>query len=245
MVTGGAERVGAYVCRALAAAGAAVVINHLDEAAAAANTQSAILAAGGRAVVAQADISDPAAAHRLVRAAVDEFGSLDLVVHNASTFVNRPFLQITADDLEKSLGAIVKGPLWVSQAAVPAMGARGGRMIAVIGNSVSEAWPGYLTHSIAKAALKRMMENLAIELAPDVSCLTVCPGQLIVGEDPAHDVRARRGEHRGTTHVEMPDGQRMHAGTPQDLADAVVMLAAAPAYLNGTSLVLDGGRSLY
>src|SRR5439155_22013800 len=133
LVTGGAERVGAEIVRALAAAGADVAVNHLGTADAARETVAAVEACGRRAVAIEADVGSPASCRELVMSTVDELGRLDLLVHNASTFVTRPFLELTEDDFEQSFGVGVRGPFFLSQAAARVMLESGsGKIIALI-----------------------------------------------------------------------------------------------------------------
>src|SRR4051812_6769164 len=180
LVTGGAERVGAVICRALAAAGADVAVNHLGTPQAAEETVAAVRAAGRRGLAIEADVSSAAEGRRLVEGTVAELGRLDILVHNASTFVHRPFLELTEADFEQSIGVGLRGPFFLSQAAARVMLEQGGgKIIALIGNSLYEAWPDYVSHAVAKAGLARLVELLAVALSPVVQCLAVAPDRVL------------------------------------------------------------------
>jgi NAD(P)-dependent dehydrogenase (short-subunit alcohol dehydrogenase family) len=242
LVTGGAERVGAAICAALAVAGADVVVNHLDAPAAAEETAARVRAPGCRAAVVQADVSDPGQCRQLVKETVAAMGRLDILIHNASTFVRRPFLELTEDDYERSVGVGLRGPLFLSQAAARVMLDQGrGKIISLIGNSLYEAWPDYVTHAIAKSGLARLTELLSVALSPTVQCLAIAPDRVLwtSSEHDAHQ-RGRREDDNGTVAV---DGVHFRTGDEEDVADMVVALCKAGPYLSGAVIPLDGGKS--
>jgi NAD(P)-dependent dehydrogenase (short-subunit alcohol dehydrogenase family) len=252
LVTGAAERVGAAIVLALSQAGASVVINHLELAGQAAALVSAIERAGGAAIAVDADISSAQQSGRLVQEAVTAFGRLDFVVHNASSFVRRPFLSLSEADFERSFGVLVRGPLFLSQAAARIMTQQGsGKIIAIAGNSLYEAWPEHVGHALAKCTLARMMELLAVALSPHVQCLVLAPDRVLAGHEPAaqqaaaNGVHAARGEAAGDGLVTMPGGSKFRTGDADDVASAVVWLCQSGRYLNGAVVPLDGGKSRY
>lgn len=234
LVTGAAERVGAVLARSLTSAGASVVVNHLDRAEAATELVAEMRRDGADAFAIEADVSDPAACDRMVAEVVERLGRIDVLVHNASSFVQRDFLDLTPEDYELSMGVHVRGPLFLSQAAARHMLAAGsGKIIAIVGNSLHETWPDFVSHTVAKGALARLMESLAIALSPTVQCLTVAPAEILP-----------------TGRAELDDGARqvedvsLVAGSPADLAELVTYLCWSTRYLNGATIPLDGGKSL-
>jgi NAD(P)-dependent dehydrogenase (short-subunit alcohol dehydrogenase family) len=248
LVTGGAERVGAGIARALAEAGADVAVNHLDRATAASTAVEAISETGRRGAAFEADVSSAAAVAALVDDVVDTFGRLDIVIHNASSFVRAPFLQLTETDFEASVGVGLRGPLFLSQAAAKVMIQQGGgKIIALIGNSLYESWPDYVTHSVCKAALARLMEILSVTLSPTVQCLAIAPNQVLWASE-LHD-KHRRAKRESTAagryEILAPDNIRVRTGTVEDVAQMIVMLCKAGPYLNGAVIPLDGGMSRY
>jgi NAD(P)-dependent dehydrogenase (short-subunit alcohol dehydrogenase family) len=242
LVTGGAERVGAVIATALAQAGADVVVNHLDTPRAAHEVVEQIEAKGRRGVALQADVSDPAQCRRLVEDTVSELGRLDILVHNASTFVNRPFLELTEDDFEKSFGVGLRGPLFLSQAAARVMLDQGnGKIISMLGNSLFEAWPEYVTHAVAKAGLARLTEMLSVALSPTVQCLGVAPDR-VLWTSAEHDSH-QRGSREEANGIVTVDDVAFRTGTAEDVARLVVALCKSGSYLNGAVIPLDGGKS--
>jgi NAD(P)-dependent dehydrogenase (short-subunit alcohol dehydrogenase family) len=232
------------ICRALAEAGADVAVNHLDREAAARETVAAIEASGRRGVALEADIGSADQGRALVEQTVAALGRLDILVHNASTFVRRPFLELTEDDFEESFGVGLRGPFFLSQAAARVMLPQGnGKIISLIGNSLYEAWPDYVSHALAKRALAHLTELLAVALSPTIQCLAIAPDR-VLWTSAEHD-RHQRGQRRdgdgpGTVVVE---GVAFGTGTATDVARLVVDLCEFGPYLNGAVIPLDGGKS--
>jgi NAD(P)-dependent dehydrogenase (short-subunit alcohol dehydrogenase family) len=244
LVTGGAERVGSVICRALAEAGADVAVNHLEREAAARETVAAIEGLGRRAVALEADVSAAEQGRVLVERTVAKFGRLDILVHNASTFVRRPFLELTEDDFEQSFGVGLRGPLFLSQAAARVMLPQGsGKIISLIGNSLYEAWPDYVSHALAKRALAHLTELLAVALSPTIQCLAIAPDRVLwtSAEHDRHQ-RGQRGDGEGPGTV-VVEGVAFRTGTAADVARLVVELCEFGPYLNGAVIPLDGGKS--
>lgn len=235
LITGSAERVGRELALGLAQAGADVVVNHLGQAEQGERVVRQIEALGRRAVSIEADVSSPAECRRLVEVALEEMGHVDILVHNASSFVQRDFLDLTEEDFERSIGVNLRGPFFLSQAAAEHMVERGsGKIIAIVGNSLFEAWPDFVSHSTAKAGLARLMELLAVALSPKVQCLTVCPAEIL----PTGDREKDDGAH-------LHEDVELVAGKPADLVELVVYLCESTPYLNGAVIPLDGAKSIY
>jgi NAD(P)-dependent dehydrogenase (short-subunit alcohol dehydrogenase family) len=248
LITGAAERVGAAIAVGLAEAGAVVAVNHWKQHDLALETVKEIERLGRVGAVFEADVSDVAATRKLVDEVVERFGRLDVVIHNASTYVRAPFLDLTEADFEASIGVGLRGPLFLSQAAARVMKAQGtGKIIALIGNSLYEAWPNYVSHSVAKAALTRLMQVLSVALSPEIQCLAIAPGKVLWTSE-LHDKNergVRESSEDGACQV-MPAGNlRIRTGTVTDLAELVLMLCEASPYLNGAVIPLDGGMSNY
>lgn len=248
LITGAAERAGAEIALAFAAEGYDVHINHWGQSAQAEAVIARSLAAGhaGRMHAIEADVADPAAAASLVAAVIARSGRLDLLVHNASTFRPVPFAQLTPDDVDASFGVNLRGPLFLSQAAAKAMTANGGgRILAILGNSLSESWPDLVPHIVAKTGLGRLMEQLAVALSPAVSCNSVAPSQFFRSDDGVNDdLRRGRGESPVLDDFTYIKGLAVRETSLQDVVDVLLFLAAAPATVTGVTIRVDGGRAL-
>jgi pteridine reductase len=166
----------------------------------------------------------------LVEHAVAELGGLDLVVHSAGAgFVPSSIDELTEEAWDEAVDVTAKGTFFLAQAAAPALRATHGVIVIVEDVASYQAWTSFPAHSAAKAAQAMLTRVLARALAPDVRVCGVAPGPVAVEPDQVE----RRAAETLLGRV----------GTPEDVADAVAYLAAA-SYVTGTTVVVDGGRSL-
>lgn len=246
LVTGSAERAGAQIALAFAAHGATVYINHFRQGDAAAATLALAVqdGFGERVRAIECDITDPVATSAMVDEIVNHSGRLDLLIHNASTFAPRPFLELEQRDFDSSIGVNLRGPFFLSQAAARVMVAQGGgRILAILGNSLNEVWPDFAPHIVAKTGLGRLMEQLAVTLSPTVQCNSIAPTQFFRSDDGANDtLRLVRGESPVSTVMTQIKGHSVRETNIDDVIDVLMFLADAPASVNGVTLPIDGGR---
>ena len=241
IVTGASRGIGRAIALGLARAGASVVVNYAADRTAAAEVVSQIKAGGGRAVDVQADVGDLAQHERLIGAARDGFGRLDILVNNAAMTRRETFLEATPAAWDRTLAVNLKGVYFLSQAAARLMVAqRSGKIVNI--SSVHDARPmaANSVYNITKAGLVMLTKSLALELAEQgiqVNC--VAPGAILTDEtrdrlaDPAY---------RAKVLAKIPARQ---VGEPNDVVGAVLLLAsAASSYINGTTLYVDGGMLL-
>src|SRR6476646_10002569 len=176
------------------------------------------------------DLRRRAGARQLAEHAVGELGGLDLVVHAAGDgFVPTPFEEVTEELWDAALDVTAKGTFFLAQAVAPALRGSQGVFVVVEDVAAFRPWTSFAAHSAAKAAQAMLTRVLALALAPDVRVCGVAPGAVAV--EPGQESR-RAAE----TLLE-------RIGKPEDIADAVVFLAAAD-FVTGTTLVVDGGRLL-
>lgn len=249
LVTGGAIRVGKQLALCLARAGADVVISHFNTQEQAVETKAEIEALGRRCLSVEANMRDVGQLRELVRRTDAAFGRLDIVVHNAGNFNCQPFEEITEEIWDSSQETIVKGALFLSQAAVKLMQKnRFGRFIAIVGNSYHENLPNYIVHGIAKTGLAKLMQGLALAYSPDICAYAVCPDTIFpLYDDPGLKRNARRAVTETAVDADTVEinGIRLRKGNPQDLGELVVFLSGCTNYLNGNIICLDGGKSLF
>ena len=208
LVTGGTGRVGSAIAARLREEGHDVM-------------------AAGRA---DGDLSDAAAARRLVERAVEELGGLDLVVHAAGEgFAPKPVEDVTEADWDAALGATAKGAFFVAQAAAPHLRASGGTIVMIEDVMGYRPWPSFAPHCAAKAAEAMLTRVLARALAPEVRVCGVAPGPVAVTPEQEE----RRASETALGRV----------GSPEDVADAVLFLAGAD-FVTGATLAVDGGALL-
>ena len=183
--------------------------------------------AAGRAV---GDLATVAGAQQLVAVAIDRLGGLDLVVHSASDgFVPKPVEEVTEADWDAAADVTAKGTFFLAQAALPHLRASRGVLILVEDVAAYQPWVSFAPHCAAKAAQAMLTRLLAKAFAPDVRVCGVAPGPVAVEE--GHEERRAAETLLG------------RIGSPDDVAEAVSYLATA-GYVTGTTLFVDGGRSL-
>ena len=240
VITGAGRGIGAATAIALAQAGADVVISARTEEQLAAVARE-VEAAGRRAVVVPADLSDPDAAAGLAAAAVEAFGRLDIVVNNVGGAMPRPFLATTPRHQENAFRFNVVTAHSLTQAAVPhllASGADGGTgsVISITSAVGRAAGRGYLAYGTAKAALAHYTRLAAADLAPRIRVNAIAVGAVATS---ALDIVLTDDALRGQMERATPLGR---IGDPADIAAAVVFLASpAGGYITGKIIEVDGG----
>lgn len=245
LITGAAERAGREFARRFVGAGARVVVNHLPFQQEQADELVAEL--GEAAVAISADITDAAQCAELVQASLTAFDGLDVLVHNASTFMPRPWQLVSEADFDTSFGVNVRGPFFLTQAAASVMLERGGgNIIGLLGNSLTEAWPEFIPHAVSKTAMGRLMEQFAVALAPQIACNSVAPSQFLRSDDGTNDqLRKSRGEevHAGRT-ARAGRGGRIREADVDAVFEALLFYATCTPQVTGTTLRIDGGKAL-
>jgi pteridine reductase len=237
LVTGGARRVGAEILRHLHAAGANVVI-HCHRSVAAATELAAALEAQRAAstLVQVADLLDTDRLPALIEATQQRFGTLDVLVNNASSFYPTPLGSITPAQWADLVGTNLKVPLFLAQAAGPALRAARGALINIADIHGLRPLRHYSVYSTAKAGLIQLTRALARELAPEVRVNAVAPGPVLWPEAAASVDTARQQEIIASTLLK-------RSGTPADVARAVKFFAVDAGFVTGQVLAVDGGRS--
>ncbi|MCE0762492.1 SDR family oxidoreductase [Pseudonocardia kujensis] len=248
LITGSAERAGRTFAQHFARAGASVVVNHWRQSTLAAETVDLIRAAGGDAIAIESDVSNTGDARTLVQRAFGWKGDLSVLIHNASSLRPKEFEDVTEDDFDASFGVNIRGPFFLSQEAAKVMKKQGrGRIIALVGNSTTEAWPNLIPHGLSKTALVRLMEQLAVALSPTVQCNAVAPTQFYRSDDGTNDaLRRYRGEplvEDGT--IRIGSRYEFRNGDADDVAETLLFLSTCSSYLTGAVIRLDGGKALF
>ncbi|MDI4235818.1 SDR family oxidoreductase [Bradyrhizobium sp. Arg237L] len=234
LVTGGSRGIGAAIALVLAENGAdvALTFQHATERAQAVVTL--IERHGRRGVAIQADSADPVANRRSVDEAVGALGGLDILVNNAAIALYDTIADFKVDDIDALLAVNVRGPVLVTQAAIPHLGA-GGRVI-TIGSAGAERIVGATgtVYFMTKSALQSFTRGLAHELGPrDITANLVQPGSTDTDMNPAD------GEFSDFQRSLIPLGRY---GAPADIAAAVAFLASPAArQITGTIVNVDGG----
>jgi pteridine reductase len=235
LITGGAKRVGAATCRRLHSAGANLMLHYRVSAGEARLLQAELNHQRKDSVaLIQADLLDIAKLPAMVDQTVQSFGRLDALVNNASSFFQTPVGEITAAAWEDLIGTNLRAPLFLSQAAAPALKKSLGAIVNITDIHAERPLKNYVVYSVAKAGLVGLTRSLARELAPEIRVNAVAPGPILWPDDETFDELSRQ---RIISHTPLK-----REGTPEDIAKAVHFLLAEATYVTGETINVDGGR---
>ena len=164
------------------------------------------------------------------------FGGLDVLVNNASSFYPTPIGEITPAAWDDLMGSNLKVPLFLSQAAAPALRKSGGLIVNIVDIHSLRPLRNYTVYCAAKAGLHMLTRSLAKELGPEVRVNGISPGPVLWPEGARPTApRARRSSRA-------PFCKRM--GTPEDIARTALFFATSAPFITGQILAVDGGRSV-
>jgi pteridine reductase len=235
LITGGARRVGAAICRRLHAAGANLMLHYRASAGEARLLQAELNHVRQDSVaLIQADLLDLAKLPAMVEQTIARFGHLDALVNNASSFFQTPVGEISPSDWEDLIGTNLRAPLFLAQAAAAALRKSQGAIVNITDIHAERPLKNYVVYSVAKAGLVGLTRSLARELAPEVRVNAVAPGPVLWPDDEAFDELSRQ---RIISHTPL-----RREGTPEDIARAVHFLVADATYVTGETINVDGGR---
>ena len=237
VVTGASKGIGAAIAQELAQDGAATIVNYASSPRQAEELVAHIKSAGGQAKAVRADVSKPAEARQLVDAAVSEFGRIDILVNNAGVYDFLPLPQITEAHFDRMFDLNVRGLLFVTQAAVAAMGEEGGSVINIGSVASAEAPPGALVYSASKGAVDVITKSLAAELGPrHILVNAVVPGPV---DTEGNRAMADADQINAAFIARTPLGR---LGRPRDIATVVSFLVSpAAGWITGQIIQVAGG----
>jgi 3-oxoacyl-[acyl-carrier protein] reductase len=237
VVTGASKGIGAAIAQALAAAGAAVVVNYASSQAGADEVVAAITKAGGKAVAVKGDVSKAAEAEGIIAQAIESFGRLDILVNNSGVYEFGAIEAITEEHFHRMFNINVLGLLLTTQAAVKHLGE--GASIINIGSTVSRLKPpGAAVYTATKGAVDAITGVLAKELAGrKIRVNSINPG--IVETEGTRTAGFIGSDFEKGLIAQTPLGR---TGQPRDIADIAVFLASDDSrWLTGEIQFASGG----
>lgn len=238
LVTGGGTGIGKAVCLELAGRGAAVAVNYSRSTAEAEETVRLISEQGGQAIAVQADVSNDSEVRAMVREIISEFGTLDLLVNNASITRHIPLADLEAANEEvwdELFDVNVKGMFYCARAAAPYLKQSKQGAIVNLGSIAGNTGNGSsLPYAVSKAAVHGLTKSLARALSPDVRVNCVAPGAV------ATRWWAGREEQM---HSLAPNLLLQRIAEPEDIAQFICAALTQEA-MTGQIITVDSGQTL-
>lgn len=239
IVTGSGSGIGQSIAIRFASEGATVVVdyrNHIDQAN---ETKSKAEAAGGKAILVQADVSKLTDTQNLVDQAYTQLGRCDILINNAGVEKNAAFWDVTEADYDQVLDVNLKGAFFLTQAFVRRLrdAKLPGRVINISSVHEDMVFPNFSTYCASKGGIRMLMRDLAVELGPlGITVNNIAPGAIntpinasLLADQPKLDALLRN----------IPLGR---LGTPEEVAGLAAYLASdEAAYTTGSTYVIDGG----
>jgi len=238
LITGGAKRVGASICRLLHASGANLMIHYKSSVNEARALQAELnLKRPHSVAIIQGDLLTLSILPSLIQETISHFGKLDVLINNASSYYPTEIGNIHEEQWYDLMGSNLKAPLFLSQAAAIELRKQQGCIINITDMHVERPKKGYIVYSVAKAGLVTLTKSLAHELSPEVRVNAVAPGPVMWPEDnPQFDELYRQRVISQTL--------LKRIGEPNDIAKAVKFLIQDAPFITGQVIAVDGGRSL-
>lgn len=236
LITGAGRRVGAVIARTLHAQGYDVALHYrhsVDEAGALAaeleqrRPDSTLLL--------QAELAELPNLPVLIEQLLAHYGRLDALVNNASAFYPTPPGSATAQQWNELFASNAQAPFFLSQAAIPALRESGGSIVNLLDIYAERPLADHPLYCMAKAALLAMTRSLALDLGPEIRVNGVAPGAVMWPSD---------GKDYDDQQAMIARTPLQRAGTPEDVASAVLWLLRDAPFVTGQIIRVDGGRTL-
>lgn len=236
VITGGARRVGRHVAKRLAERGANIVLNYRTSAEEAREAVAEFKALGAGCLAVQADVATRAGVDAILAAAIGEFGSVEILINNASIYYPTPLRELTEEDWDRNIAVNLKGPFlgcWIFGLHMVERGR--GKIINVADWAVDRPYVNYVPYFAAKGGIVTLTKAMAKELAPKVHVNAVAPGPILLPEGFTPEmIRA----------VEAATLVR-RIGDPEDIAQTVLYLIEGTDFVTGAVIPVDGGRQVF
>ncbi len=239
IVTGGDSGIGRSISVGLAGAGAAVTVNYHSDRQAAQEVERDIVAAGGRALIVQGDVSKVADIQHIIDQTVTTFGRLDVMVNNAGMETRTSVLESTEHQFDLVIGVNLKSAFFGTQCAAKQMLKQGGGGRIINITSVHEDWPmpGNIPYCCAKGGVRMLTRTAGVELGPrGITVVGVGPGAV---DTPINKPTLANPAEKAALDKAIPLGR---VAEPSEIAGLVVWLASDDArYVTATTYFVDGG----
>lgn len=242
VITGAGSGIGAAIAERFAAEGGRVVINyHPGGKHNGAELAGKLTQNGQSAIAIGANVDQRAEVEQMFQQTVARFGRVDILVNNAGIEINKPFIDLTDEEWSKVIGVNLYGSFVVSQTGARQMvkQGQGGKILFISSVHEDIPFPRYTAYCASKGAIRMMMRNLAIELAPyKINVNNIAPGAIAT---PINQKVLENPQEKQKAIGEIPWGR---FGKPEEVASLAVFLASAEAdYVTGSTYYMDGGMT--
>jgi 3-oxoacyl-[acyl-carrier protein] reductase/pteridine reductase len=234
LVTGAAKRLGRAIALAAAENGADVAITYRESAREARAVVAELAQHGVEALAVRCDVTDEESVREMVKEVAREMGGIDVLVNNAANYATAEFQKITVAQWDAIFASNTRGPFLVSREALPHLKKRRGRIINMGSLGGLRPWATHAHYCSSKAAVHMLTKVMAKALAPEIAVNTVAPGMSELGEKSAAPFMKKMSKLT----------PMRRNGTAADIAAAVMFFAAAPQFITGQVLAVDGGLGL-
>ncbi|KAF3978033.1 MAG: pteridine reductase [Methylococcales symbiont of Iophon sp. n. MRB-2018] len=237
LITGAAKRIGASCARMLHQQGCNIFLHYRSSEQDAFQLFEELSNIRADSVkIMQADLLKLDEISKLAKQAEAAWGSIDILINNASAFYPQPIQQVSERDWDKLLGSNLKAPFFLSQKLSATLIATKGSIINIIDIHAERGLKGYPVYSVTKAGLAAMTKVLAKELGPEVRVNGVSPGAILWPETELSEQDKAEILHKVALN---------RNGEPDDIAKTVCFLAKDASYITGQIIAVDGGRTLF
>ena len=238
LITGGARRVGAAICRELHSSGSNLMIHYKTSIKEARALQAELnLQRANSVAIIQSDLLNISVMPNLVHETVNHFGKLDVLINNASSYYPTEIGHINEENWHDLMGSNLKAPMFLAQAAATELRKNHGCIVNITDMHIDRPKKGYVVYSVAKAGLVTLTKSLAHELSPEVRVNAVAPGPVQWPENNPQFDEVYRQRVISQTLLK-------RVGDASDIAKAVKFLVYDAPFITGHVLAVDGGRSL-
>ncbi|MCU1323673.1 MAG: short-chain dehydrogenase/reductase [Acidobacteriaceae bacterium] len=239
IVTGSSSGIGQAIAIRLASEGATVVINYRSGSDGADETRASIEAAGGKAIIVQADVAKTSDTQKLIDDTYSQLGRCDILINNAGIEKKAAFWDVTEADYDTVLDINLRGVFFLTQSFVRKLRdtKTTGRIINISSVHEDLVFPNFASYCAAKGGIRMLMRNLAVELGPlGITVNNIAPGAI---STPINKSLLEDKPKLNALLANIPLGR---LGTTDDVASLAAFLASdEAAYITGSTYVVDGG----
>ncbi len=239
IVTGASRGIGRASALALAAAGAAVIVNYSSSEEAAQEVKDEIISRGGSAITCRADVADYSQCETLVKSAIDHFNRIDILINNAGVTRDNLLALMKPEDWQQVVDTNLSGVFNCCRAVIrPLLKQKsGGRIINVASTSGIHGNSGQVNYAAAKGGVIALTKTLAKELGSrDIAVNAVAPGFIETEMTGKLGVEVRK---KALERIALG-----RFGTPEDVAEVILFLASSSGYVTGQVIAVDGSLSM-